>query len=181
MHPRRHMSIHPDSLALYRFEEGRAVTYAEQLDEIHLALVHQVIMPQAIPILEEHSIELIVHTGIGGTEDNYHVFGAVGGDVEPVDAPGPALHLPVFGRQDASLAVDFEAHASLFNAEILVLEGVEVHGRARGVIQRLIDPLIVWVPFVDGRLQGVPLTEAEASTRRGFQEFGNKGTSEPDR
>ncbi|GMG07089.1 unnamed protein product [Aspergillus oryzae] len=138
-------------------------------------------MPQAIPILEEHSIELIVHTGIGGTEDNYHVFGAVGCDVEPVDAPGPALHLPVFGRQDASLAVDFGAHASLLNAEILVLEGVEVHGRARGVIQRLIDPLIVWVPFVEGRLQGVPLTETEASTRRGFQEFGNKGTSEPDR
>jgi hypothetical protein len=111
--------------------------------------MHQIIMPQPIPVLEEDPIKLIIKARIRCTQDNYHIFGAIGGYIESMNGTGPAHDFSIFGGENLKNAVNLDAHPTLFYTKVLVLKWVEVDRRARRMMKSSIDTLVVRVTLIN--------------------------------
>lgn len=131
-------------------EETQGPTYSKILDKPHASVVHKRVVPVPVPVLEEDTIELVVQPRVRGAEDDRHLHGGLGVDVEAVQGAGRDDELAVLGRLLVVLAlVVDDAHDAGLDVGVLGLVAVDVQGGTLGLAARLDEP-------VQGRGDGGP-------------------------
>ena len=136
------------------------------------------IAPVSIPVLEEDTIQLIVHARIRSAEYDSHVIRCGIVNPESVNVSGFDRGLAIFIGQLPDRAVNLHSTDAVFDGEVFGLKLMEVHRRTLRSV-RAVDELSKIPRNRTFDIPSVGLSEAKRSPWKWREKLGGQQTSEP--